>query len=286
MPEFKVTSATIKIFLVHGDPKRLRTAELSNWTGKAVAGPRSEFEGVISREEAEGSGIYFLSGSDPDSGKPALYIGEAECIRDRLKAHLQKDFWNHVVFFVSKDENLTKSHIRYLEGKLIDQARDAGRAHLVNNQSSGARLPESDRADLETYLEKVNQLLPVLGIELLVPTTVKPEAGREVEILTCEIKGVKATGHLSPNGFLVLAGSQAVLAERPSTQKYPWALNMRQKLKAEGSLVVESEFLCFARDVEFSSPSAAAAVIHGGHANGLTAWKDSQGQTLKQLEAV
>lgn len=286
MPDASVASATIKIFLVHGDPKRLRTAELSNWTGKAVAGPRSEFEGVISREEAEGSGIYFLSGSDPDSGKPAIYIGEAECIRDRLKAHLQKDFWNHVSFFVSKDENLTKSHIRYLEGKLIDQARDAGRAHLVNNQSSGARLPESDRADLETYLEKVNQLLPVLGIELLVPTTVKPEAGREVEILTCEIKRVKATGHLSPNGFLVLAGSQAVLEERPSTQKYPWALNMRQKLKAEGALVVESEFLSFARDVEFSSPSAAAAVIHGGHANGLTAWKDSQGQTLKQLEAV
>ena len=286
MPDASVASATIKIFLVHGDPKRLRTAELSNWTGKAVAGPRSEFEGVISREEAEGSGIYFLSGSDPDSGKPAIYIGEAECIRDRLKAHLQKDFWNHVSFFVSKDENLTKSHIRYLEGKLIDQARDAGRAHLVNNQSSGARLPESDRADLETYLEKVNQLLPVLGIELLVPTTIKPEAGREVEILTCEIKRVKATGHLSPNGFLVLAGSQAVLEERPSTQKYPWALNMRQKLKAEGALVVESEFLSFARDVEFSSPSAAAAVIHGGHANGLTAWKDSQGQTLKQLEAV
>ena len=286
MPDASVASATIKIFLVHGDPKRLRTAELSNWTGKAVAGPRSEFEGVISREEAEGSGIYFLSGSDPDSGKPAIYIGEAECIRDRLKAHLQRDFWNHVVFFVSKDENLTKSHIRYLEGKLIDQARDAGRAHLVNSQSSGARLPESDRADLETYLEKVNQLLPVLGIELLVPTTVKPEAGLEVEILTCEIKGVKATGQLTPNGFLVLAGSQAVLAERPSAQKYPWALNMRQKLKAEGSLVVESEFLRFAREVEFSSPSAAAAVIHGGHANGLTAWKDSQGQTLKQLEAV
>jgi hypothetical protein len=286
MPDASVASATIKIFLVHGDPKRLRTAELSNWTGKAVAGPRSEFEGVVSREEAEGSGIYFLSGSDPDSGKPAIYIGEAECIRDRLKVHLQKDFWNHVVFFVSKDENLTKSHIRYLEGKLIDQARDAGRAHLVNNQSSGARLPESDRADLETYLEKVNQLLPVLGIELLVPTTVKSDAGREVEILTCEIKGVKATGQLTPNGFLVLAGSQAVLAERPSTQKYPWALNMRQKLKAEGSLVLETEFLRFARDVEFSSPSAAAAVIHGGHANGLTAWKDSQGLTLKQLEAV
>lgn len=281
-----MTSATIKTFLVHGDPKRLRTAELSNWTGKAVAGPRSEFEGVISREETEGSGIYFLTGTDPESGKPSIYIGEAECIRDRLKSHLQKDFWNQVAFFVSKDENLTKAHIRHLEGKLIEQAREAARAVVVNNQSSGARLPESDRADLETFLEKVNQLLPVLGIELLVPTVAKPEAELEVELLSCDIKGVKARGHLSPNGFVILSGSQAVLNERPSTQKYPWALNMRLKLKDEGSLVVASDSLVFTRDVEFTSPSAAAAVVHGGHANGLTAWKDSEGRTLKQIEAA
>ena len=279
-------SATIKIFLVHGDPKRLRTAEISNWIGKAVAGPRSEFEGVISREEAEGSGIYFLTGSDPESGKPSIYVGEAECIRDRLKAHLQKDFWNQVSFFVSKDENLTKAHIRYLEGKLIEQARKVSRALVVNNQSSGARLPESDRADLETFLEKVNQLLPVLGIELLVPTVAKPEAKLEVELLTCEIKGVKARGHLSPNGFVILSGSQAVLNERPSTQKYPWALNMRLKLKEEGCLAIAADSLVFTRDAEFTSPSAAAAVVHGGHANGLTALKDSQVRTLKQIDAV
>jgi hypothetical protein len=45
-----VPTATLKIFLAFGDPKRLRTAELSNWTGKAVAGPRSEFEKVLERE--------------------------------------------------------------------------------------------------------------------------------------------------------------------------------------------------------------------------------------------
>ena len=84
-----MSSATIKIFLVHGDPKRLRTAELSNWTGKAVAGPRSEFEGLIGREESGSSGVYFLTGNDPESGKAALYVGEAESIRDRVKAHLE-----------------------------------------------------------------------------------------------------------------------------------------------------------------------------------------------------
>jgi hypothetical protein len=279
-------SATIKIFLVHGDPKRLRTAELSNWTGKAVAGPRSEFDSVLARDESHNSGTYFLTGADPETGMSAVYIGEAESVRDRVKSHLDKDFWNQIVFFTSKDENLTKAHIRYLEGRLIDQAKQAGRAQVKNSQGSGARLPESDREDMEIFLEKIHQLLPVLGVDVLVPITARAEAAAELEVLSCEIKGLKATGHLTPNGIVVLGGSQAVLNERPSSQKYPWALNMRQKLKDEGVLTINTDHLYFSQDVEFSSPSAAAAVIHGGSANGLTAWKNKDGKTLKELESV
>jgi hypothetical protein len=73
-------------------------------------------------------------------GSLLLYVGEAENIRDRVKAHLEKDFWNQIVYFISKDENLTKAHIRYLEGKLIEQARQANRALVTNGQSSGAKL--------------------------------------------------------------------------------------------------------------------------------------------------
>ena len=278
-------SATIKIFLAHGDPKRLRTAELSNWTGKAVAGPRSEFDSVLGRDESQKSGVYFLTGIDPETGTSTVYIGEAESIRDRVKGHLDRDFWNHIAFFTSKDENLTKAHVRYLEGRLIEQAKRAGRAKVQNSQSSGARLPESDREDMEIFLEKIHQLLPVLGIEVLVPTTINPAAATELELLSCEIKGLSATGHLTPNGIIVLAGSQAVLNDRPSTHRYPWPMNMRQKLKDEGILVVKEDHLMFARDTEFSSPSAAAAVVHGGHANGLTAWKNKDGKTLKDLES-
>ena len=282
----KMPSATIKIFLVHGDPKRLRTAELSNWTGKAVAGPRSEFEGITGREESSHSGVYLLTGNDPESGRPAVYVGEAENIKDRVKAHLEKDFWNQIVYFISKDENLTKAHIRYLEGKLIEQAHQAGRALVLNSQSSGAKLPESDREDMEVFLQKINQLLPVLGVELLVPVAGKAKTDTEKEMLYCEIKGLSARGHLTPNGFLVLKGSQAVLRERASSKKYPWALNMRQKLRDDGVLCLETDHLRFTRDEEFSSPSAAAAVIHGGHANGLIAWKNKSGKTLKEIESL
>src|SRR3972149_3562560 len=187
-----MSSATIKLFLVHGDAKRLRTAELSNWTGKAVAGPRSELDGVLARDEVAKSGVYFLSGTDSESGKVAVYVGEAESIRDRLRGHLDKDWWNHVVFFISKDENLTKAHIRYLEGRLIEQAKAAGRALVMNGQSSGSKLPESDREDMEIFLEKIHQLLPVLGVEVLVPTTINAASVTELESLSCEIKGLKA----------------------------------------------------------------------------------------------
>jgi hypothetical protein len=239
----------------------------------------------VAREESEKSGVYFLTGTDPESGRPAIYVGEAESIKDRVKSHLDKDFWNHIVYFVSKDENLTKAHIRYLEGKLIERARSVGRALVTNGQTSGARLPESDREDMEVFLEKINQLLPVLGVELLVPLSRPAPGTSENEVFVCEIKGLKARGHLIPNGFVILKESQAVSQDRPSSEKYPWPRNMRQKLKEDGILVERQDHLVFTRDAEFSSPSAAAAVVHGGHANGLISWKNSKGKTLKEIES-
>src|SRR5437899_521208 len=47
-----LATATIKMFLAQADPKRLRTAEISNGTGKAVAGPRLELEDLLARDEA------------------------------------------------------------------------------------------------------------------------------------------------------------------------------------------------------------------------------------------
>jgi hypothetical protein len=281
-----MSSATIKLFLVYGDAKRLRTAELSNWTGKAVAGPRSELDGVLAREEAAKSGVYFLSGIDSESGKSAVYVGEAERIRERLRGHLDKDFWNHIVFFISKDENLTKAHVRYLEGRLIEQARSAGRALVMNGQSSGSRLPESDREDMEIFLEKIHQLMPVLGADALLPIGSAFEVRAKRQILICEIKGLKATGYQTPTGFVVLKGSQAVLKERASAHQYPYTLASRRKLIEDGTLVEDGGNFRFSRDSEFSSPSAAATVVHGGSANGLVAWKSKDGKTLKEIEAV
>ena len=128
-----MTSATIKLFLPHGDARSLRTAEISNWTGKAVAAPRIELDELLLREELDKAGVYILTGADPHSGLPLAYIGEAEVIRERLKQHKTKEFWISAIVFVSKDENLTKAHVRYLESKLLEEAAQAGRFTLDQN---------------------------------------------------------------------------------------------------------------------------------------------------------
>ena len=279
-------SATIKIFLAHGDPKRLRTAEISNWTGKAVAGPRTEFEDILKRDEASNAGVYLLKGNDPETGKNTIYVGEAETIRDRVKNHSEKDYWNHIIIFISKDETLTKSHIRYLEGRLIELLEMANRSVVKNAKQSGSKLPESDREDMEIFLEKMIQLLPALGVEDFIPQISSPSTKSEHELLICEIHKIKASGRLTPNGIVVLKNSQAVLEERASVQQYPWIHNYRKRLVEEGTLIAENGFLRFVKDAEFASPSAAAAVVVGGTANGRTAWRNEAGRTLKELEAT
>lgn len=280
-----MTSATIKLFLPHGDARRLRVGEVSNWTGKALAAPRTELDDLLAREETESSGVYFLLGVNPDTGDNLAYIGEAEVIRDRLKQHKVKDFWTSVVIFVSKDENLTKAHIRYLENRLLHEAKGVGRYALENTNSSNPKLPESDREDMEVYLSRIRQVLPVLGSDLLSPIAGSNKPTQHQPQLVCKIKNALATGRRTEAGFVVFAKSTAVLTVRPSAEtQYPNTIALRQRLIQEKTLVEQGGAYVFTKDVEFTSPSAAAAVIHGGSANGLTAWKDKTGKTLKEIE--
>ena len=280
-----MTSATIKLFLPLGDAKSLRTAEISNWTGKAIAAPRTEIDELLAREELDKAGVYILTGSDPLTNLPRAYIGEAEVIRERLKQHKTKEFWISAIVFVSKDENLTKAHVRYLEGRLLLEATQIGRFTLEQNQAGGSKLPESDREDMEVFLSRIRQLLPVLGSDILAPIAQLATKTHADGSLFCRIKGAEARGQRTPNGFVVFKGSSAVLEDRPSAQQsHPFAVALRKQLIADGTLIKENGYLTFTKDAEFSSPSAAAATIHGGGANGLREWKTKDGISLKQLD--
>jgi len=278
-----MAAITIKLFFPKGHPQSLCTAELSNWTGKALAAPRSELDDLLRRDELQRSGVYLLLGPDPETGKGAAYIGEAEEVRERIRQQCEKEFWVQAVVFVSKDENLTKAHIRYLEGRLIEEAQSVARFKVLNAQPSGSRLPESDREDMEAFLSRMTQLLPVLGCELLTPI-VDSRGSSSQRRLVGKIKGCEALGQRTAKGFVVFTGSSGVSGLRPSAPAY--IISARDELKKDGALVEEENHLRFTRDCEFSSPSMAGAVICGGHVNGLTFWKDDDGRTLKEIEAA
>jgi hypothetical protein len=276
--------ATIKLFLIDGEPSGIRTAEISNWTGKAVAGPRSRLDDIRLRTELTSPGVYFLTGVDAETDRSTLYIGEAESVSKRLKQQHQSDKeWSQLVAFISKDENLTKSHIRYLEDELIVRAQQAKQVLLVNSSRSGSSLPESDQAEMNVFLDKMLQLLPILGVDAFKTLSVRNlnESEDNQDTLHCSIKGLQATGRLSDNGLIVFEGSQAVKEDRQSSIRIR---AKREQYIENGVLEVREGNLVFTQDFEFTSPSAAAAIIRGGSTNGLKAWKNHKGISLKDLD--
>jgi len=186
--------------------------------------------------------------------------------------------------FVSKDENLTKAHVRYLENRLLTEAVQVGRFTLEQNQAGGSKLPESDREDMEVFLSHIRSA--VAGARLRSPDSHRTTSRQQQSggILFCRMKGAEGRGRRTPDGFAVFRGSTAVLQERESAKKYPYVLTLRNQLIANGTLVKRDGFYEFTKETEFSSPSAAAAVIEGGSANGLIEWRTEDGKVLKEFD--
>lgn len=295
---------TIRIYLADASVTGVRHGEIVNWTGQAICCPRSRFQSLSDWPEARRPGVYFLFGIDEESGQDAVYIGEAEVVSDRLANHIrEKDFWSEVVAFTSKDDNLTKGHIRYLESRLIEIAKDVGR-YVVKNSNAPQlpALPRPDRDAMEEYLETGRTLLGVLGHKVLEPliervkkidqkSTDNTTSGIEPPSPLCppilasfhlNISGIHASAEKTDEGFVVVQGSHAALYAQPSLSSGYRAL--RNKLEQTGILVKTGTDFEFSKDQLFSSPSQAAAIVVGYSINGREAWCLEDGTTYKAYE--
>lgn len=275
---------TIKIFLIDGDPNGRMSCELSNWSGKAYKIPRIKIKDCVDRDDLTSTGVYLLFGKS-DHGKDRVYIGEAESILKRLNQQLnQKDFWYEAIVFVSKDENLNKAHIKYLENRLHDLAKIANRYYVENSviptQSS---ISESDRSEMEEYIENIKMLVNTLGHKVFEEKReIKPKQKQEIFIIRAA-RGADAQGNPTSDGFVVFKGSKAAGSTVNSIS--PSFLNLRKSLIDKGVLKLAGESYEFSEDYIFSSPSTAALIVMGRNANGLTEWKLSNGKTLKAFES-
>ncbi len=262
------------------------TCELSNWTGKAYRIPRILVKESADREELKNPGVYLLFGKN-EEGKEIVYIGEAEIIFDRIRQHLsQKDFWNEVITFISKDENLNKAHIKYLENRLYEVALKINRYILDNNTTpTKSSISESDRAEMEEFIENIKLLTNTLGHKVFeeIRETKTARHEKQKTFIIKAARGANAKGIPTSSGFVVLKDSEIATSTVNSlTDSFR---KLRDRIIEDNIVIQKGDKLILSKDFEFSSPSTAAVMVMGRNANGLTEWKLSDGKTLKEFES-
>lgn len=189
--------------------------------------------------------------------------------------------------------------MRYLEARLIGLANHAKRAELENGTAPPLpHLSEADQADVESFLQQVLVILPVLGVTAFeipseplsvvkpsnspsVPSEITPQHQSEQLFLKGK-GGVNATGADRAEGFVVFAGATVRL--EPVVSIHPFLEQQRQHLISQGVLVQDEDRLRLTKHHVFESPSTAAGVLLGRAANGRIEWKDVQGRTLKEIQ--
>jgi hypothetical protein len=279
---------SLRIYMLDGGAIGPKTVEIGNWSGKAIYTPRAYMKNILVRAEFNSSGIYLLrSESDSVEYGESVYIGETEYLRSRLKQHIAERDFESAICFLSKDELLTKGHVKYLESRLISLAHLANNSHVENiTNPQLSRLSEADISDMEYFIDQIRLILPAVGLNTLVEA-VPRTSGTALQVSSSEMYKVKsktlsATMVEIDNAFVVMAGSEASFTANKSMST-GWS-KLRKKLLDAGILKSDGKRLLFKEDAIFSSPSAAASVILGRQAPGPLVWISVTGESYKDVQ--
>ena len=271
----------IQLFLVDGTPNGRWICELSNWTGLAYKLPRSMVRESEKRSELASPGVYFLFGRDDVRDRPLIYIGEAEDIIKRLKQHLdKKDNWNEAIALISKDSNLNKAHIKYLENRFYCLAKANDRYSIDNSTvPTKSSVSEAEQAELEEFIHNAKILINALGHKVFEAyAEEQPDQSVENPVFSVSSGSGRAYGIRTADGFVLLKGSS--IHHTPAD-----SLNIGIRKKVEQSRAcgeIRDDIL--QNDKLFSSASAAAAFAVGYSISGPQQWKTDSGETLKAFE--
>jgi len=271
---------SLELYFADGTPDGILTAEMFGWTGHVIKVPRLRLQTALKRPEAAFTGVYFLIGMTEEG--PRTYIGEAESIAKRIKDHDSKrDWWTDAILVTTSADALNKAHVKYLEARLIQMAREANAATLENGvQPEGSSLNEAATANIEAFLENLLIVLPAIGVEIFKSgkrTESRPDtqgaAALELFELSTPKTGVKGLARLDGSDFVVQSGSVARRQWAGKGEHDFGYKRLHEKLLAEGILEQRDGHAVFIRAYAFNSPSAAAAVMNGRPANGRIEWR-------------
>ena len=267
---------TVTTYLIDGDPKGTQYAFIRNTTCQMFIVPRSNLSYLNTQDKLQKPAFYILLGED-EATKPQAYIGETENFRERVKDHdSKKAFWQKALIFVSKDADMTKADVQYLEHKAIVEAKKTNAFILSDNKQTpkAPNLPEYQQDSMDEFFEYVKFLSAFSGCNIFEIS--QPKA--EHLFYTKGSRGCDAKGFYSSNGFTVLRGSVIACGVVPS---FKWKEKRDILIKEYVSL--ENGKFIMNSDMTFSSPSTAAVFVLGRPSNGWTDWKDKDGNTLDSV---
>lgn len=272
---------SLELFFIDGKPDGMLTAEVFNWTGHVLMAPRTQIAEALRREEANRTGVYILLGELDDG--PFAYIGEAEEVGRRLRDHAkQKDWWTSAVMITTAADALHKAHVKYLEARLVEIARDVNVAMLENgNTPPRPSLTEAHVANMEFFLDTLLMVLPAIRVDMFLnrkrphKLSADPHEALESPVfeLTNRRHDLVATARLEGAEFIVLEGSKARLDWAGDTTDKTSYWKLFRELVDQGVLVKDGDHRVFAMDYAFSSTSAAGAVVNGRSTRGPTEWR-------------
>lgn len=266
---------TITTYLIDGDPKGTQYAFISNKICQMFVVPRSNLSYLNAQEKLQKPAFYILLGED-ESTKPQAYIGETENFKERVKDHdSKKAFWNKALIFVSKDADMTKVDVQYLEHIAIQTAKKANTFILKDNMQipKAPNLPEHQRDSMDEFFEDVKFLASFIGCNIFEISQPKAE-----HLFYTKGRGCNATGFYSSDGFTVLKGSVIAKTVVPS---FHWREKREKMIQEYAS--IEDNALTLTSDITFSSPSTAADFCIGSSNNGWLVWKDIDSNTLDSV---
>lgn len=143
----------VTTYLIDGNPKGTQYSFISNKICQMFVVPRSNLSYLNEQEKLQKPAFYILIGENEET-KPQAYIGETENFKKRVKDHdSKKTFWQKALIFVSKDEDMTKADVQYLEHKAIAEAKKANTFVLGENKQipKAPNLPEHQRDAMDDF---------------------------------------------------------------------------------------------------------------------------------------
>lgn len=290
---------SLELFYLDGSPDGMVTARIFNWTGHILSAPRIRLAEALKRPETRYPGAYILIGEKEDSKLPVAYIGESEDVSERIKNHdANREWWTQVIVITTSEPNgLNKAHVKYIESRLIEEAKRAARLNLENlTTPPRPSLSEAAGSNIEQFVDYVLTILPSLRIDGFLVKTRNAD-GREgwspddsntsqavFKLKQLQDGSVKATAFLQNGEFVVQPGSIGRAEWIGVDHNYQKLFN---EVVESGIYQLENSHRKFVKAYAFTSPSAAGAVLNGRATAGPVAWvlASDPKKTYKQWEA-